>query len=357
MTSFSKIPMFSKEDIDDWKIPLSGGGPQYIEKPRIEWTAEDKKKANLGNVAKDILYKTLDKNTFSKIKTCKTGKEIWEKLIQLCEGNEQTKENKLSSVATQKFDNIKMRPGESMTEFDERVNSIVIELNGLGKTYPNREVILKVIRGLPKEWDVKTMAMRESKDLNKLELHDLFADLKAYEFELQTREEDQSTSQLTKALTAVKIESPAKSEKLAEQLSSDVMSLFVKKFGKFIRRNQEGTHRRNLQKKDLVEEPRSCFNCGKTGHFIADCPKPKNFDKRKSSRNDRYISRQKHEALVAKDSKTKWAETDSDSEGSNGSSSSSDDEEEVKCLMANDHELPSTNEQVFDFGSEEFTRE
>ncbi|XP_073154113.1 uncharacterized protein [Henckelia pumila] len=181
MTSFSKIHMFSKEDFDDWKIrmqvhlsalnddmwfvitdgplsitkvntaiAISGGGPQYIEKPRVEWTIEDKKKENLDNVAKDILYKTLDKNTFSKIKMCKTGKEIWEKLIQLCEGNEQTKENKLF-VATQKFDNIRMKPEESMTEFDERVSSIVIELNALGKTYPNRKVILKVIRGLPKE--------------------------------------------------------------------------------------------------------------------------------------------------------------------------------------------------------------
>ncbi|XP_073153523.1 uncharacterized protein [Henckelia pumila] len=109
-------------------IAISSGGPQYIEKPRVEWTTEGKKKANLDNVAKDIFYKTLDKNTFSKIKICKTGKEIWEKLIQLCKKNEQTKENKLS-VATKKFDNIKIKPGESMTEFDERVSSIVIELN------------------------------------------------------------------------------------------------------------------------------------------------------------------------------------------------------------------------------------
>lgn len=93
-----------------------------------------------------------------------------------------------------------------MTEFDKRVSSIIIELNALEKILSNKMVVLNVMCGLPNEWDVKITAMRESKDLNKLELHDLFADLKAYGFELHTREEDQSTSQLTKALSAVKLE-------------------------------------------------------------------------------------------------------------------------------------------------------
>ena len=97
MTSFNKIPMFSREEFDDWKIRMQAhlaaqdddmwyvitdgpmkilktntavaiteGAPQRIEKPRDEWTTEDKRKANLDNVAKDILYKTLDKVTFSK---------------------------------------------------------------------------------------------------------------------------------------------------------------------------------------------------------------------------------------------------------------------------------------------------
>ncbi|XP_073309953.1 uncharacterized protein [Primulina huaijiensis] len=131
---------------------------------------------------------------FTKIKTCTTAKEIWEKLTQLCKGNDQTKENKLT-VAIQKFDNAKMKPGETIVELDERFSSIIIELTSLGKKYSNREIALKVMRALPREWDVKTIAMRESKDLNKLELHDLFADLKAYEFELAIRtEEDLSTS-------------------------------------------------------------------------------------------------------------------------------------------------------------------
>ncbi|KZV33545.1 hypothetical protein F511_38169 [Dorcoceras hygrometricum] len=133
----------------------------------MEYTPEDKKKANLDNVAKDILYKTLDKNMFSKIKTCATAKEIWEKLTQICEGNDETKENKLT-VAQQKYESINMREGETMTEFDERFSSIVIELTSLGKEYINRDLALKVTRALPREWDVKTMAMRESKDLNKL---------------------------------------------------------------------------------------------------------------------------------------------------------------------------------------------
>ncbi|KZV18667.1 hypothetical protein F511_40601 [Dorcoceras hygrometricum] len=110
---------------------------------------------------------------FSKIITCATTKEIWEKLIQICEGNDETKENKLT-VAQQKYESIMMREGETMTEFDERFSDVVIEITSLGKEYNNRELTLKVMRALPREWDVKTMAMRESKDLNKLELHDLF---------------------------------------------------------------------------------------------------------------------------------------------------------------------------------------
>ncbi|KZV54172.1 hypothetical protein F511_36106 [Dorcoceras hygrometricum] len=116
----------------------------------MEYTPEDKKKANLDNVAKDILYKTMDKNMFSKIKTCTTAKEIWEKLTPICEGNDETKENKLT-VAQQNYESIKMREGETMEEFDERFSVVVIELTSLGKEYSNRELALKVMRALPRE--------------------------------------------------------------------------------------------------------------------------------------------------------------------------------------------------------------
>ncbi|KZV21085.1 hypothetical protein F511_19900 [Dorcoceras hygrometricum] len=73
-------------------VAVTSGEPQFHPKDRHEYTNEDKKKANLDNVAKDILFKTLDKdnNMFSKIKNCATAKEIWEKLTQICEGNNET---------------------------------------------------------------------------------------------------------------------------------------------------------------------------------------------------------------------------------------------------------------------------
>ncbi|XP_075481190.1 uncharacterized protein LOC142521902 [Primulina tabacum] len=250
---------------------------------------------------------------FAKIKTCTTAKEIWEKLTQLCEGNDQTKENKLT-VAIQKFDNAKMKPGETLAEFDEQFSSIIIEFISLGKEYSNREIALKVMRALPREWDVKTIAMRKSKDLNKLELHDLFADLKAYEFELGIRtEEEPSATQQTRALAAATVTLPideSTSKKSAEQLSNEAMSLFVKKFSKFMRKNQSQMNKPYF-KKDHTEDGQE-------------------------------------------EDKGKWAETESKKSLSEASSSENEDET-IECLMVKEDQ-ESTDEMVFDFNSEEFTR-
>ncbi|KZV15702.1 hypothetical protein F511_34156 [Dorcoceras hygrometricum] len=59
-------------------------------------------------------------------------KRVWEKLTQICEGNDETQENKLT-VAQQKYESIKMREGETMIEFDERFSSVITELTSLEK--------------------------------------------------------------------------------------------------------------------------------------------------------------------------------------------------------------------------------
>lgn len=105
-TSILRIAIFSVDEFDDWKIYMhehlsamhdeiwyviennpikiikvniaakwDPEAPQILEKPIAEYTPDDMKRDNLDNMAWDILYKTLDKAMFDKIKSCKTTKK------------------------------------------------------------------------------------------------------------------------------------------------------------------------------------------------------------------------------------------------------------------------------------------
>ncbi|KAL6587807.1 hypothetical protein OROMI_000785 [Orobanche minor] len=158
----NKVLMFSINEFDDWRIRMEvhlaamheemifviQDGPiktmkvnttarvegqehdVYVEKDRDQWTADDRKRANLDNVAKNTLFVTLDKDTFSKVKSCKTAKEIWDKLKHICEGTELSKENKISKL-TQQFEFFEMKPTEMLEELDLRFTEIVLEHGGL----------------------------------------------------------------------------------------------------------------------------------------------------------------------------------------------------------------------------------
>jgi hypothetical protein len=66
------------------------------------------------------------------------------------------------------------------------------------------------------------------------------------------------------------------------EYDEDEVALFIKKFNKFIkqRRPYEG------ERKEKLRSKRVCYNCGKNGHWIAQCPyerKEEDNDKRKKS--------------------------------------------------------------------------
>ncbi len=80
------------------------------------------------------------------------------------------------------------------------------------------------------------------------------------------------------------IESPSEEEEEEDserEYDEDKMTLFIKKFNKFIKK-------RRPYKGERKEKPRSkrvCYNCGKNGHFIAQCPyerKHEDNDKKKN---------------------------------------------------------------------------
>ncbi|KAL6534145.1 hypothetical protein OROHE_013070 [Orobanche hederae] len=309
----SRLPVFSLDEYDLWKIRMQAhlssihddmwtiieegpfifekdnlpeeiavGKPAKIPKKRTEMTSEERKLVNLYNRARDILYQTLDKATMVNIKNCKHAKEIWDTLAVMCEGTELIKENKLT-IATQKFDNFKMKTGESIDQVDARFTEIVNEINSLGKTYGNREMALKVLRSLNLEWSMKVVAMRESKDLNKIKIQELFSDLKAYEFELPSTS---STEPAEKgiAFAADSSQSLSEANPPSPLNFEEEMAFIMQRFSNF--KNNYSKYRKNFKENPKKHQRAGnwkveCFNCHKIGHIQIDCPELKKNDDRR----------------------------------------------------------------------------
>lgn len=200
------------------------------------------------------------------------------------------------------------------------------------------------MRALSKEWDVKTVSMQESKDLNEIELHNIFSDLKSYEFELKTRTNCEYTSHLTKHWLRHPMNHQSRKR---NQLSSKAKMLchcLWNSLASFWERNKRTFKvpaKEFYHKKEFTDEDNACFNCRKVVNFIPDFPKPKkddlrptdkdrrSFDKKKSSMDDKMSFKKKkdQDVLVAEDINAKWVDSDSGSSESDSASNSNDEEE------------------------------
>ncbi|KAF1874311.1 hypothetical protein Lal_00013750 [Lupinus albus] len=124
----------------------------------------------------------------------------------------------------------RMKPGEKILDLQKRFTHITNHLTALGKLLSNSDLNLKVIRSLNRTWQPKE-----------------------------------------------KIEKYESSEDEDEKEEIDDMSLFVKKFSKFLRRNK-CTKTRQINRLTKNNEASTsnqnitCFECGKPGNMKMDCP-------------------------------------------------------------------------------------
>ncbi|XP_047309685.1 uncharacterized protein LOC124913108 [Impatiens glandulifera] len=238
-----------------------------------------------------------------------------------------------------------MRPEEIIKEFGDRFTNILNELSLFGKTYDNKETIVKSLRVLPSAWDVKTMVMRESRGFHNMKLHDVFEDLKSYEFEMNSRNEDEALPSTTTRALVTSVEPIALVPiKTTEQFSDDAMAMLTRKFGKFMKKNQpNNSYKYNYSNGNKANI--RCFNCDALGHYRSECRKPRRDDRKSTDQNQREDHQSNNQnkeiqkAFLEDDSESKWTQSDSDSY-----------DEGIRCLMANEKE-------VFDFASKEFTQE
>ena len=81
-----------------------------------------------------------------------------------------------------------MLPNESITSMFITMTTITNSLDALGRTYDNTDIVSKIIRSLPKSWEVKVMAICKAKYLTKLPLEEFIGSLMTHEIVMEELE-------------------------------------------------------------------------------------------------------------------------------------------------------------------------
>ncbi|XP_019184498.1 PREDICTED: uncharacterized protein LOC109179453 [Ipomoea nil] len=388
----SKQFVFSLAKFDDWKIRMQAllcsihdemwdvittgpitvmmentqaavqgaGAEQMIPKPKDSYTSEERTRANLDNVARNILYNSLDDSLFPSVRKCKNAMEIWNVLMELGEGDEQEKDNKLT-VAMKKFEDFKMLPNETIMDMELRFTRLMVDLTDLGKELTEKERNLKILRGLPKSWEMKVIAMRDNRDMKTTSTAKIFSDLKAYEFEHGPKDAEESE---TRNIALMANQSASTSNRKNNFQDSH-------------RSGHRKQHENSPQtsKAETTDSQLLCYNYRKPGYFKANCPHPivskhqdSNTSKSPSKETgERYKRNDKPESSGSRNERRREAmvvnETSATVENENSSSSSSSDDEsseeekgllclfsqesEDLCLMADEDEVNSHSSSCY----------
>ncbi|GAV63114.1 UBN2 domain-containing protein [Cephalotus follicularis] len=117
-------------------------------KPENEYNDIDFWMLQLNSKAKHVLFCAIGPNEFNPISYCDSAKEMWDLLEVTYEGTNQVKESKISMLVHE-YELFMMHDHESISDMFTRFTTIINSLKNLGKSYPNQELVRKILRCLP----------------------------------------------------------------------------------------------------------------------------------------------------------------------------------------------------------------
>ncbi|WJX62830.1 hypothetical protein P8452_47785 [Trifolium repens] len=200
----SKMTAFLRSiDSKVWKAVLTGwerptyaskeGTSTGVLKPEVEWTPEEETAAHYNHKAIYALFNRVDTSVFKLIKNCVSAKEAWEILKTCYEGTTKVKQSKIQHL-TSKFEALRMKDDESIQDFHLSLLDIANSFEALGEKMSDEKLSRKLLRSLPKRFDMKVTTIEEAHDISTMKMDELVGSLQTFEIVLNERGDKKNKS-------------------------------------------------------------------------------------------------------------------------------------------------------------------
>ena len=148
-----------------WEHPvITGKDGKTIPKPEEEWSKEEDELALGNSKALNALFNGIDRNIFRLVHHCELAKDVWDTLKTTHEGTSKVKMSRLQLLTT-KFENLTMKEDESIHDFHMNILEIANTSGALGEKMSDEKLVRKILRSLPKRFDMKVTAIEEAQDI------------------------------------------------------------------------------------------------------------------------------------------------------------------------------------------------
>ncbi|CAM8978189.1 unnamed protein product [Rhodiola kirilowii] len=266
-----------------WTEPMMNnltGDP--VLKPEALWDEEDNK-ASMGNSkAMNAIFSAVNENVMKLIINCEVAKEAWDILQMAYEGTDKVRNSRMQMITT-KFEEIKMKESETISEYNTRVLELSNEAAALGKPIEEERMSSKVLRSLPPRFAIKVTAIEEMHDISKLKLDELMVSLRTYEINHDFQPGD---------MKGIAFKADISGDKLDGGCTTEQLAMMAQNFGRMVRKiNRRGPEQgqssstgfRNWRsdrsrssdiRQDSSEkgkEELQCHECKGFGHIASQC--------------------------------------------------------------------------------------
>jgi hypothetical protein len=314
--------------------------------------------------ATTVFLASLCRDEYNKVSGLDNAKQIWDTLKISHEGNNATMITKMELVEGE-LGRFAMIRGEEPTQTYNRLKTLVNKIQSYESTrWTDHDVVRLMLRSFTVIDPHLVNLIRENPRYTKMTSEEMLGKfVSGHMMVKETRYVDDALNgplpvfepqPVALKATSSREALPSKVAQVeAVGLNEDEMTLIIKRFKTALKGRKE------YPNKNKTRGKRSCFKCGKTGHFITQCPDNDNdqgqekHGKREKKKNYRKA---KGEAHLGKEWDSDCSSSESDDEGLVASAfdkSSLFPNERHTCLMAKEKKVPIRNTPKYSSSSDE----